>query len=490
MAPSTTVSLRATAVDPDRLARRERRHELLSSLAAVPLPSADDVDAMLAAFPAPRVPGQLVVHAGKVAGTSSRPGRSWYDLGAGLADGRTFTVSVGVGGIRLACQDLNRAERTAERAVSVARARADDLGQLLASEAMAPERPAGLEPAEPSHGRAVLEFSRKSRARMIEAFANLDYAPMTADPLSVPGMVTLTYPGDWLTVAPSGAAVKRHLRAFGERFARAFGRRLVGLWKLEFQERGAPHFHLYVPVPALAVDPRPGSLEAVTFEEWLSWTWADVVGHPDPEQRRRHELAGTGVDFGAASRFTDHRRLGIYFLKHSVKSGDGKEYQHTVPAAWRTPATGPGRFWGFWGLESTSRRVELDGRQWLHLRRLARRAAAARARQVAWSRARAQATTDGLRGAARNRAAFAARGRAPRTLGAGGQLTGGFVLVPDAVAWGYVLARAVREYGGRDLLEGDPLRPHEDCEHAYGLCDLLPRSTDRARALAHGFSPY
>ena len=58
---------------------------------------------------------------------------------------------------------------------------------------------------------AITSWSRKSRANMCRKLAEYDYNQMFADDRT-PAMVTFTYPDDWLTVAPSGTAVKRHLR--------------------------------------------------------------------------------------------------------------------------------------------------------------------------------------------------------------------------------------------------------------------------------------
>ena len=56
--------------------------------------------------------------------------------------------------------------------------------------------------------------------------------------LRLPAMLTLTYPGDWLTVAPDGETVKRHFTALAKRYERTWGEPLVCIWKLEFQDRG------------------------------------------------------------------------------------------------------------------------------------------------------------------------------------------------------------------------------------------------------------
>jgi hypothetical protein len=131
-----------------------------------------------------------------------------------------------------------------------------------------------------------------------------------------------------------------------------------------------------------AYDPDAGRQRQVDFRAWLSVTWADVVGHPDPEQRRRHRLAGTGVDYAEGIKLTDPRRMAVYFAKYG--SAGGKQYQHQVPGEWcgarlrcddcggtydehgddPCPGcgsysaelvelrTGTGRFWGYRGLRA------------------------------------------------------------------------------------------------------------------------------------------
>jgi hypothetical protein len=122
-----------------------------------------------------------------------------------------------------------------------------------------------------------------------------------------------------------------------------------------------------------------GVLRLVDFKTWLSDTWADIVAHPDPEQRRRHRAAGTGVDYGERIKLTDPRRMAVYFAKYGT--GGRKDYQHRVPPEWLSVAlvcddcgaeydaerdecpecgcleaelvetgTGPGWFWGYRGL--------------------------------------------------------------------------------------------------------------------------------------------
>jgi len=53
-------------------------------------------------------------------------------------------------------------------------------------------------------------------------------------------------------------------------------------------------------------------------------------GFLDPEERRKHRAAGTGVDYAEGIKLTDPRRMAVYFAKYGTAGG--KEYQHRVPA--------------------------------------------------------------------------------------------------------------------------------------------------------------
>lgn len=243
----------------------------------------------------------------------------------------------------------------------------------------------------PMTEREITEWSRKSRANMIKTLASLDWSPLFAG-FALPAMTTLTYPGDWLTVAPDGKTAKGHLETFFKRYERAWGTEWTGVWKFEFQRRGAPHFHLLsVPPSGVAGEaaydvrmaaykrgetarkPRRRQIEnhGLGYKEWLSATWADIVGHPDPAEYANHLLAGTGVDYQEGAKASDPKRLSVYFAKHgSFKS---KEYQHIVPEPWQEPGKGPGRFWGYRGVERLTREVELSPADYQFMTRTLRR---------------------------------------------------------------------------------------------------------------------
>jgi len=422
------------------------------------------------AFPFMREPQQDVISGtwGRVAdlqvlpdGRILREHRVEGGTGLGFREGRSFRVTLGPGIGSCASFDATRRERAYERVEAAVRRDVN-----LAAAGLVVEAPASS---------VIVEWSRKSRARMVKGFASVDWSGLArcycgeamtalchslvaldrcelvqAMPLA---MVTLTYPNDWLEVAPDGVTAKRHLAMFRQRWFRALGWRLDGAWKLEFQRprsfggsqgQRAPHFHLLCPVPA--------SVDGVDFKAWLSATWADVVGAVGQE-RVNHEAAGTNVDLGRTAKMSDPKRCAIYFLKHGSKSLDDKEYQHIVPTAWREPGAGPGRFWGFWGMKVATVAVELDMGDWITARRVLRRVAAARARATKYSRAYASSVAAGRGSAEAIRAGVrSARGRKLRTLGAGGQLSGGWVVVNDGVALAGVLARAVNL---RRLVEAD-----------------------------------
>jgi hypothetical protein len=242
-------------------------------------------------------------------------------------------------------------------------------------------------------------WSPKSRANMVRRMASTQWRPMLVN--GVAPMVTLTYPGPWTAFAPSRAVVGRHLEAFKEAYRRDFltaaligplpkgshGRPRValapvlGAWKLEYQRRGAPHVHLLLPVPL--------GFGLGEFRQWVGATWAGIIwsdrgadflrlllvlGHDSEsasavyaEHERRSFAAGTGVDFAEGVRCRDPRRIAVYFLGHSLKHKDGKEYQHQLPASYAGRA---GRFWGIWGLEDSTEVRYLDVRTWFALREM------------------------------------------------------------------------------------------------------------------------
>lgn len=151
----------------------------------------------------------------------------------------------------------------------------------------------------------VQNFSARSRSRMLQSLAAIDRRQVADGAL----FVTLTYPYDWPATA---AACKAHLESFRKRVERQFPDAWF-YWKLEFQKRGAEHFHLLMfNVPTCNPD-------------WFHTAWHEVVGSDD----RYHWRYGADV-----KRCNSWKQAGSYCAKYCAKIDE-------------TPASGnPGRFWG------------------------------------------------------------------------------------------------------------------------------------------------
>jgi len=202
----------------------------------------------------------------------------------------------------------------------------------------------------------ITGWSERSRQRMRETLGCLDYSPMFLPGRQLPKMVTLTLPARWEDVAPSAQAFKRRLVdiAVKQRFRRDWGYELVGVWKLEFQRRGAPHLHILTAPPSgtRRVGGRSRSDEIEDFERWLRRIWSDACRLPDSTSKEvaEHFVKGVHIVDTYGLSGTDAKRIADYFVKHGVFSA--KEYQNRPPELWsdENGERSPGRFWGYWGL--------------------------------------------------------------------------------------------------------------------------------------------
>lgn len=295
-------------------------------------------------------------------------------------------IEIAPGVVAISRRDYARANRTAERAVATRRTIADQLAVWLRTE--------GRFPHDPIPTRQITAWSQKSRVRMRKTIGQIDWSEELS-PERAPAMVTLTYPGDWLAVAPDGKTSKRHVKQFKKAYARAWKFNIAGFWKLEFQRRGAPHYHIFTVTPR-GTSKRAAVVNGHTidkglpFKIWLSLTWAACVDPRDPQEMKNHIKAGTGVDYEKGLRGRDPQRIAEYFTKDAQRSA--KEYQNIVPRAWRAvelaegvegPAErtdkGPGRFWGYWGIWRRVHGVELSHADAVAASRVMRRWFAAKA---------------------------------------------------------------------------------------------------------------
>lgn len=151
-------------------------------------------------------------------------------------------------------------------------------------------------------------------------------------------MVTLTYPGFFPS---NGKQVKEHLRRFLQECKREYIRKngddgtYSAFWFLEFQARGAPHFHIFCTWSP--------------SKDWVAKTWYFIVGSEDD----RHLRAGTRVEFIRSG------RAGIisYASKYAAK-----QEQKDVPSEYENV----GRFWGVYG-----RRAVVSASTWVDAKELA-----------------------------------------------------------------------------------------------------------------------
>lgn len=148
------------------------------------------------------------------------------------------------------------------------------------------------------------EFSENARKRLAFIASN--------SPVTFVTMITLTYPAVFPT---DGKVSKSHLAAMIKRLRRAIPG-IEYLWFMEFQQRGAVHYHILTDTPARQIG-----------RKWLSRSWYEIVGSED----KKHLAAGTRLE---ALRIPGGR----YAIKYAQKMR-----QKTVPLGYRNC----GRFFGF-----------------------------------------------------------------------------------------------------------------------------------------------
>ena len=182
----------------------------------------------------------------------------------------------------------------------------------------------------------VTGFSADSRRRLIRFLLSLETPPEL--------MITLTYPEKWPDDAKQW---KRHLDNFRRELSRWWPSSWW-VWKLEFQKRGAPHFHLL----GGGVDIN----RLFCFRLWVSSVWYRIVGSGD----QKHLKAGTGVDV-----LSDQKMVISYVCKYVSK------VEKDEAGGW------VGRFWGKINKDrmpsSVEVVVELRRGEFNQVRRLVRR---------------------------------------------------------------------------------------------------------------------
>jgi len=146
----------------------------------------------------------------------------------------------------------------------------------------------------------IIKFSFSSQRRLKDKLLNCMWM-MKAE-------CTLTYPNEY---SSDGLVIKNHLKQFTQWLTRLGYK---WLWVLEFQERGAPHFHF-------AID---GDLD----KQVLAERWYKIVNSGD----EKHLRAGTSIN-----RIRRQYGYGRYLSKYY-----GKLKSKEVPVEYQNV----GRFWG------------------------------------------------------------------------------------------------------------------------------------------------
>lgn len=178
--------------------------------------------------------------------------------------------------------------------------------------------PDGKKPVPPSDHR-IHGFSSASRKRLMDGLASWNNLSVRAF------FITLTYHEEW---GISFEAWKRDLDVLIKRMKREFPT-IGGVWKLEFQRRGAPHFHLIVCAEEFKT--------REMLEEWITDNWADIA-HKSSEYGGKY---ATNV-----KRIISHRHAMHYAAKYMSKETPWAVNEETGEILGEIAT---GRCWAFFG---------------------------------------------------------------------------------------------------------------------------------------------
>ncbi len=208
-----------------------------------------------------------------------------------------------------------------------------------------PQKP--QKPVAPKRERGdIIGFSKKSRYRMQKRMNRLDF-----NNLQNLYSVTLTYPKRF---PEDGETHKTDLDVMLKRFKRRFGKDIEYLWKLEFQKRGAPHYHILIRLPK--------KYKLPYLQKWLGKNWYEVAQRFWDEKQTNHLDAGTQFKELTSREGKNSIKSAAYYLCKYINKEEESTPKHQ------------GRYWGYsrnWGV--LLHEAELTGRELIQFRRLVKK---------------------------------------------------------------------------------------------------------------------
>lgn len=166
--------------------------------------------------------------------------------------------------------------------------------------------------------KALTKLSNKSMRNMKFTCNNME--------MDFQSMITLTYPKEYET---DGKIVKKHLKYYMEKIKRRYPEYKY-FWFLEFQKRGAPHYHILTDINIKDIESTEEKIKLnKEIVEDLHNCWIETVNSDDI----KHVKAGTRIEAIRLGR----NGMGSYVRKYAKK-----QEQKKVPQNY----TDVGRFWG------------------------------------------------------------------------------------------------------------------------------------------------
>ena len=182
----------------------------------------------------------------------------------------------------------------------------------------------------------VSGFSQASQRRLRDKLIRVDWnawAGVKNAPFAPSIFLTLTYPD---TYPDFWTDYKNHLRMFQKRIVRVFEKRGVSIsavWKLEYQDRGAPHFHCILFFHGRN---SPHSVRIALLARWCRIAWSEIADNGSSGSA--HEKYGADIiglySDGSSSKIMNY--ILKYLGKDSFVPSDNDGVIQT------------GRMWGIW----------------------------------------------------------------------------------------------------------------------------------------------